>query len=48
MDLCEVLSDFLSDKKEMKHLLSVDIIALVRFLTDILIRLCMMNTSRIT
>ena len=43
MDLYGVLSDFLSDKPEMKHLLTVDDKAFVRYLTDILKKLNMLN-----
>ncbi|XP_029641238.1 uncharacterized protein LOC115216179 [Octopus sinensis] len=43
MELFDVLSDFLSDKLEMKHLLTVDGKAFVSYLTDIFGKLNMLN-----
>ena len=43
IDLCDVLFDTLRDKPEMKHLLTVNGKALVRYLTDIFEKLNMLN-----
>ncbi|XP_029635067.1 SCAN domain-containing protein 3-like [Octopus sinensis] len=43
MELFDVISDFLSDKPEMKHLLTVDGKAFVSYLTDIFEKLNMLN-----
>ncbi|XP_036357568.1 MAM and LDL-receptor class A domain-containing protein 2-like [Octopus sinensis] len=43
MELFEVLSDFLSDKPEMKHLLTIDGKAFVSYLTDSFEKLNMLN-----
>ena len=41
MDLCDVLSDFLGDKPEMMHLVTVESKAYVSYLTDIIFNLNM-------
>lgn len=43
MELLDVLSDFLSDKPEMKHLLTIDGKAFVNYLTDVFLKLNILN-----